>query len=260
MLEIQTAGLEDVSQITVIAAHELRVRNTFIDVGPSPSMARFLRERMALSCPGSKVGQLANAFDQYSDTESESPRGRSKPQMISLMDALADAPTMPCTPEPLDSLWRPFTNDIDVLRVPYTGGCLPDSAQPSLCAAGMPAIVMAGHAGNVAVTSDPQQALLPPTAGQSVASLSAPTPAQVLGWGLEGVPVTAVSHPPASDKLPSLGSFGHDLGQCKPCAFLHTKGCSSGAMCKFCHLCDVGAKKRRQKEKKQTFKGETRPM
>lgn len=198
----------------VIAAHELRVRNTFIDVGPSPSMARFLRERMALSCPGSKVGQLANIFNQSSDTECESLRRSSKPQMISLMDALADAPTMPCTPEPLDSLWYPFAHDIDVPRVLYTGCCLPDSAQPSLGATGTP-------------DSDPQQMLLK-SAG--------------------------------SDKLPSLGSFGHDLGQCKPCAFLHTKGCSSGTMCKFCHLCDAGAKKRRQKEKRQTFKDETRPM
>lgn len=211
----------------VIAAHELRVRNTFIDVGPSPSMARFLRERMALSCPGSKVGQLANAFNQSSDTECESLSHSSKPQMISLMDALADAPTMPCTPEPLDCLWYPFARDIDVPRMPYTGGCLPDSAQPSLGATGTPAIMMPQHAGNVAVASDHQQMLLPHT---------------------------------GSDKLPSLGSFGHELGQCKPCAFLHTKGCSSGTMCKFCHLCDAGTKKRRQKEKKQTFKDETRSM
>merc|ERR1740138_1070799 len=65
----------------------------------------------------------------------------------------------------------------------------------------------------------------------------------------------APSHPaPGSDELPSLGSAGHALGECKPCAFLHTKGCGRGAMCKFCHLCDAGEKKRRQKEKKQAFR------
>eukprot|EP00930_Biecheleria_cincta_P004986 TRINITY_DN105916_c0_g1_i1.p1 TRINITY_DN105916_c0_g1~~TRINITY_DN105916_c0_g1_i1.p1 ORF type:complete len:278 (+),score=29.48 TRINITY_DN105916_c0_g1_i1:101-934(+) len=258
LLEIQTADLEHFSQMPVIAAHELRVRNTFIDAGPSPSMARFLRDRMAFSCPGSKVGLLANAFDQSSDTENESLR-TSKPQMISLMDALADAPTMPCTPEPLDSLWRPFTRDIDVARKPCTSRCLPDSTQPSLCTADMPAITVTQYAGDKAVTSDPQ---LPPAVGQSLTSLSGPTLAPVSRGGLEcaPMPMIALSQPPGSNKLPSLGSLGHELGQCKPCAFLHTKGCSSGATCKFCHLCDAGAKKRRLKEKQRTFKSETRPV
>eukprot|EP00437_Effrenium_voratum_P031618 CAMPEP_0181407818 /NCGR_PEP_ID=MMETSP1110-20121109/5975_1 /TAXON_ID=174948 /ORGANISM="Symbiodinium sp., Strain CCMP421" /LENGTH=242 /DNA_ID=CAMNT_0023530257 /DNA_START=82 /DNA_END=807 /DNA_ORIENTATION=- len=45
----------------------------------------------------------------------------------------------------------------------------------------------------------------------------------------------------------SLGSAGHGLGTCKPCAFFHTKGCSSGKNCTFCHLCPPGEKKRRAK-------------
>merc|ERR1712008_10615 len=53
--------------------------------------------------------------------------------------------------------------------------------------------------------------------------------------------------------LPSMGSAGHHLGRCKPCAFVGTKGCSSGTDCRFCHLCEVGEKKRRQKEKKANF-------
>lgn len=52
-----------------------------------------------------------------------------------------------------------------------------------------------------------------------------------------------------SSDLPSLGSAGHQFGQCKPCAFVHTKGCMSGRACQFCHLCDRDEKKRRQRER-----------
>merc|ERR1712176_357735 len=63
-----------------------------------------------------------------------------------------------------------------------------------------------------------------------------------------------VSEPPAgpalgSSELPSAGSAGHAAGRCKPCAFVHTKGCENGIMCEFCHLCEPGEKKRRHKEK-----------
>lgn len=60
---------------------------------------------------------------------------------------------------------------------------------------------------------------------------------------------------PGSEELPSVGSSGHSAGQCKPCAFLHTKGCENGAICRFCHLCGAGEKKRRQKEKRVALRG-----
>mmetsp|Transcript_49207 Transcript_49207/g.115123 ORF Transcript_49207/g.115123 Transcript_49207/m.115123 type:complete len:255 (+) Transcript_49207:73-837(+) len=49
--------------------------------------------------------------------------------------------------------------------------------------------------------------------------------------------------------FPSIGSLGHYTRQCSPCAFIHTKGCTNGANCRFCHLCNKGEKKRRQKQK-----------
>lgn len=51
-----------------------------------------------------------------------------------------------------------------------------------------------------------------------------------------------------SPACPTLGSRGHSARMCKPCAFV-LKGCQSGMDCKFCHLCEVGEKKRRKKEK-----------
>jgi len=47
-------------------------------------------------------------------------------------------------------------------------------------------------------------------------------------------------------KQPSFGSDVHHLGRCKPCAFFHTKGCSSGEECRFCHLCPPNEKHRRK--------------
>jgi len=44
----------------------------------------------------------------------------------------------------------------------------------------------------------------------------------------------------------SQGSSAHGTGQCKPCAFFHTKGCQSGAACLFCHICPPGEKQRRK--------------
>lgn len=54
-----------------------------------------------------------------------------------------------------------------------------------------------------------------------------------------------------SSLLPTLGSAGHRHGTCRPCAFFHTKGCTSGVECTFCHLCDAGARKTRKQEKVQ---------
>eukprot|EP00928_Gymnodinium_smaydae_P089667 TRINITY_DN73595_c0_g1_i1.p1 TRINITY_DN73595_c0_g1~~TRINITY_DN73595_c0_g1_i1.p1 ORF type:complete len:223 (-),score=22.57 TRINITY_DN73595_c0_g1_i1:310-978(-) len=60
-----------------------------------------------------------------------------------------------------------------------------------------------------------------------------------------------------SPEMPTVGSQPHYLGGCKPCAFVaKPEGCSNGVQCLFCHLCDVGEKKRRQKAKKAMFKAQ----
>jgi len=55
-----------------------------------------------------------------------------------------------------------------------------------------------------------------------------------------------------SPELPTVGSAGHRLGRCKPCAFVHRKGCDNGVDCRFCHICDADEKKRRQKVRWET--------
>jgi len=47
----------------------------------------------------------------------------------------------------------------------------------------------------------------------------------------------------------------HKMGNCKPCAYFlyKTDGCRNADDCEFCHLCEPGEKKRRQKEKRSFF-------
>lgn len=87
-----------------------------------------------------------------------------------------------------------------------------------------------------------------PAPGSSLGS-GGPAPAQLLYLG----PEPEVTLPLGLQQFPSVGSAGHLWGNCKPCAFATTKGCSSGAECRFCHLCEPGEKKRRQKEKRAFF-------
>jgi len=57
-----------------------------------------------------------------------------------------------------------------------------------------------------------------------------------------------------SQELPTVGSAGHHSGTCKPCAFLHTRGCENGTQCTFCHLCPPDEKRNRRKQKQAAFR------
>merc|ERR1740138_1136757 len=66
-----------------------------------------------------------------------------------------------------------------------------------------------------------------------------------------------LAQPPSEPELPedsdapppTVGSIEHRLGTCKPCAFVHTKGCTNGSQCAFCHLCRPNEMRRRKKAK-----------
>eukprot|EP00438_Fugacium_kawagutii_P022007 Skav217035 [mRNA] locus=scaffold1803:407279:408028:- [translate_table: standard] len=91
---------------------------------------------------------------------------------------------------------------------------------------------------------------------QENGEMPGPAPAGLLGngrtTGTSEVPQSLKPH--GTQELPSVGSAGHAFGTCRPCAF-YAKGCLNGYACSFCHLCDRGEKKRRQKQKKASFRG-----
>jgi len=50
--------------------------------------------------------------------------------------------------------------------------------------------------------------------------------------------------------LPSIGSEHHEIGQCKPCAWVwKPNGCVNGRNCQFCHTCAPGELQIRKKER-----------
>jgi len=64
--------------------------------------------------------------------------------------------------------------------------------------------------------------------------------------------------PLGSSERPSVGSSGHHLGICKPCAHVFGKqGCHNGPLCNFCHLCGPDDIKM-HKKKKQAFQCATK--
>eukprot|EP00747_Dinoflagellata_sp_TGD_P180688 gnl/TRDRNA2_/TRDRNA2_33572_c0_seq1.p1 gnl/TRDRNA2_/TRDRNA2_33572_c0~~gnl/TRDRNA2_/TRDRNA2_33572_c0_seq1.p1 ORF type:complete len:243 (+),score=39.88 gnl/TRDRNA2_/TRDRNA2_33572_c0_seq1:3-731(+) len=53
--------------------------------------------------------------------------------------------------------------------------------------------------------------------------------------------------------MPSRGSVGHEVGDCKPCFYMHAKvGCQFGRSCRFCHF--FHPKTRTQKERPTKLK------
>lgn len=98
-----------------------------------------------------------------------------------------------------------------------------------------------------------QSGLLPPlfeqnTARGSVARQRWPTPPPP-----PLAPVLRLSEallPTERAPLSSIGSAMHDRGACRPCAFFHTRGCENAFACPFCHVCGIGEKKKRLKDKR----------
>jgi len=88
-------------------------------------------------------------------------------------------------------------------------------------------------------------------AAEGFSALGAWSEAQEEGYGgFIGAMQAETVQPASWAGLSSVGSAGHEVGKCKPCAFVHRPmGCTDGAACSFCHLCEPGEKKRRQRQK-----------
>jgi len=101
-------------------------------------------------------------------------------------------------------------------------------------------------------------ALSPPAAPFSLFAKSFSLSTESSAWGEERGVVTPIAAVGADGKddgstaLASVGSLFHGQGLCKPCVFVHTKGCKNGRSCLFCH--DFHEPKRRRRGKNRRSK------
>ncbi|CAK0848620.1 unnamed protein product [Prorocentrum cordatum] len=77
----------------------------------------------------------------------------------------------------------------------------------------------------------------------------APPPAALVAEAAPA-PSAPATAPLGSPECPTVGSALHCQGACRPCAHAFTKGCANGVGCQFCHLCEPGELKRRQRERR----------
>jgi hypothetical protein len=144
----------------------------------------------------------------------------------------------------------PAERPVVVLRL---SNVLADTSQPF--AAAPPCMGIAPPPSHPAPLLAPPPAFAPPSVEPSAPPLPPPVHAPGTLPEPEGVAEPPSSEPlvlsrSASPELPSMGSEGHAMGRCKPCAFFHKEGCQNEDACKFCHLCEPGEKRKRQKERR----------
>lgn len=208
------------------------IRNTFIEcqVGRNPSFDEFYQERAARSCPSSNLSAIGVPAD--------SERAKVTP-VNSHVSGLNSADTL--TKEGVFVAGRLFDGQLSFrntfVHFPVDRPASLEAFTNDRHARSCPSSGVELHEGSEQDHALPREPVQPPV----VLSLADSVPEPVLD-------VADFSN------LPSVGSADHHLGTCSPCAFT-IKGCSSGADCKYCHLCDPTEKKRRRKEKATILRG-----
>lgn len=215
----------------------VEVRNTFIHVA-SPSAEA--DDRPVLSCPASKIGWIEHGQIEQGRPSSPSPASLSpvQKQDDSSLSSLLSRPVIHLgnaldVQDAADTKNRRF-------QVPFSG--------PVGRSQGPRAVGVIGDQRGRQSTFTLQAAYSGEALQVGLGSPGAPGPAPA-GLLCPGRAVPMPNEKPKNE-LPSVGSAGHAFGTCKPCGFFYAKGCLNGATCSFCHLCDRGEKKRRQKQKK----------
>jgi len=264
------------------------VKNTFIH-GGSALVSPSLRERAVRTCPSRRIGCLAaTRIGDFShgrdEAEPPSPAGLHTPCDIQTPCGM-QTPCLIQTPlaEEFVAPWswggEPFFHDqglayIGLASLPQHIAPVATAAQSAVTDLRLADLLdVDRHARPEALVLAAEPALVRQAAASS-GELFQPSVLFGQGLPLESPPWFAAAQPvwssapvvvppspslpppppgPAlgSAELPSIGSATHSKGSCRPCAFLHTKGCENGLACTFCHLCEPGERKRRQKEKLQ---------
>lgn len=214
------------------------VKNTFIDLVDSnrpDSMDGFFEERMVRSCPATRMGSSSDAEMR------EQALALAMQKHLILQNAAADAVSAAAA-----AAAAADTVDVDTEATVASGsGAASATAQRVSFDAVTAATATSGFAA-------PTESSAPGWTADWGTEATMGTLSDDCDWN-EAQPQLSSGDERlislGSPALPTLGSLGHDNGNCKPCAFFHVKGCGSGSQCQFCHLCESGEKKRRQKEK-----------
>lgn len=225
--------------------HKVRVKNTFIDsCMPRSSSLEHLRQTQ--SCPGSRL-----------PTPLPTPKRETTSKGCGMRNSLKEFDTMPSTSDPATAkLVDKIHQDRYECRT---------APRPSLQAAAwqgsnqqQPPSQDFSQYGQDLRPSKPMpqvvqlESLLAFSGLDSHDTPVTPAARAARKASAPGIPDSSVSQLPklGSPELPSVGSLGHHMNRCKPCAFVQRNGCSNGVQCSFCHMCEPGEKKRRRKEKR----------
>jgi len=229
-----TLGLPDYDYPTSWSlAHEhsapLVVKNTFLhtNVQRPESLEGFYQERQIQSCPASGIA-LPSCLDHSAEPDEAAAK---------LGSALGSNVELTETPDSEYMLQTPECSPLLLSAVPL-GFETPSFLLHAL--QNMPGFHIDAQ---LPVMPSP---LCPPCVLDLASLCPPPQPAQQAPVSPEVPSELDLGSP----QCPTLGSKGHWFGKCKPCAFLHTRGCGNGVLCPFCHLCDPGEKKRRAKDKR----------
>eukprot|EP00443_Scrippsiella_acuminata_P070871 CAMPEP_0115494034 /NCGR_PEP_ID=MMETSP0271-20121206/64505_1 /TAXON_ID=71861 /ORGANISM="Scrippsiella trochoidea, Strain CCMP3099" /LENGTH=416 /DNA_ID=CAMNT_0002922587 /DNA_START=27 /DNA_END=1278 /DNA_ORIENTATION=- len=278
-------ALDALDEIAGAPISPLRIKNTFLDAGVqlSPSWDHFYHAREVQTCPSRNAGRLVDLSLERipGDIPEEPTSPTATPLAIvtpcNMQTPVAEGALRVPGYQPWCSLSLEYPSyghasqmsaptEVLVGRVsvaPYSN-LAPADSTPLLCEQGnyAPRAVLSladaleSEAMSVQQLSMMRPEIQPaPYADAQFAPLvPQPESAALDGWTLNLGAPSAPPPPPAQPalgtaELPSMGSSDHALGCCKPCAFLHTKGCQSGLACKFCHLCGPEERRRRRQEK-----------
>jgi hypothetical protein len=229
---------------------QYNVKNTFVQASPDVSM--LFPKREILSCPASKVGCMILPRPAALDmSEVDELEGVSLPTwpVTPLENWPSTLPPTPAADNTYSVSDNAYYNDYSLLQadtmfVPADVGQL--------------AAALDGYA----VNTPPwlwQPSVVPPPPPTSPPKIFQMWENPEMEQAIVDAPSKSASvalrladsiQAPELGSAPTVGSVGHHFGNCKPCAFLHKQGCENGTNCQFCHLCDAGEKKRRQKMKK----------
>jgi len=272
------AALLAVDMVPELFADQVCIKNTFIDEIPqlSPTLLSFYRERNVSTCPSKKVGRLMSfsesplvlpstpSDEEMVKTPLLSPCGfetppleiRSQLSAWSMKKDLFGTRGMPQLPGQACATTAPLHDVSDRQFLSLASVVVRDHHQQP-----MPASISTKSCGPDASDRLPPRAVPPPGpppppqhSPRMLSSLAAHEQrASAVICGLLAPTGSAAPIPPpppchSPKVLKSIGSKDHP-GRCKPCAFLHTRGCGNGMLCQFCHACAPEEIKRRRKQR-----------